>query len=218
VSLPRFDRLDRRVVVALIVCADLLVLGLGWLLLVSPQRQQAASTATAVNQTQAEILQAQTDLEAATAPPVALKQPPILTADLYRLAKAMPSDQDMPDLLLELDQVARASGVTVGSIRPGPQTAATGFGIVPISLTFTGDFYSLTDLLFRLRALVSVRHGDLDASGRLFSIAEVDLTPQTGTRLLDASVTVNAYIYGAGQVAVPTTPADTTATDTTSAP
>ncbi len=107
-------------------------------------------------------------------------QEPIRTADLYRLAKAMPATADMPDLLLELDQVARAAGVSVGSIAPGAPTQGTGFSVLPLSLTFTGDFYSLTDLLYRLQRLVDVRHGDLDARGRLFSVSSVALTP-TGT-------------------------------------
>jgi Tfp pilus assembly protein PilO len=202
--------------VALIVGADLLVLVLGWTMLVSPQRQQAASTARAVNQTQAEILQAQnaaTASSSASAPTTATqKQQPILTADLYRLAKAMPSDQDMPDLLLELDQVSRAAGVSVISIMPGTTKPETGFGVVPINLTFKGDFYALTDLLYRLRSLVSVRHGTLDASGRLFSIGSVALTTDRGKQL-NATVTVNAFVYGAGLAAV-TTPTPTPTTDT----
>ena len=41
---------------------------------------------------------------------------------------------------------------------------------VPIDVTFDGSFYALSDFLFRLRTLVSVRRGELHAAGRLFSV------------------------------------------------
>jgi Tfp pilus assembly protein PilO len=224
VKSPKLNaKLSRRgKTVAMIVGADLVVLLVGWLMLVGPQRSQAQSTANAVNQTQAEIQQAQNAaaIAAAASPSAAPKQQPILTADLYRLAKAMPSDPDMPDLLLELDQVSRAAGVTVNSISPQPLQPATGFGIVPIQLTFSGDFYALTDLIYRLRGLVSVRHGALDASGRLFSIGQIALQPAGAKsgKQLNATVSVDAYVYGAGVAPVTTTPtttsADTSATTT----
>ena len=104
-------------------------------------------------------------------PAAAVQQPEIKTADLYSLAKAMPSTVDMPNLLLELDQVARSAGVTLSTISPGaPAPSLTaGFSTLAINLSFSGDFYSLTDMLYRLRSLVTVRNGALQTSGRLFS-------------------------------------------------
>jgi hypothetical protein len=144
------------------------------------------------------------------------KQPEIRTAALYQLAKAMPATTDMPDVLLELDQVARAAGVSVNSITPGPVSAGTGFGVLPISIAFSGDFYSLTDLLYRLRTLVAVRHGELDASGRLFAVDTVGISG-TGNQLT-ASVTVNTFVYGVSAPVVAVVPppsTDTTNTNTT---
>jgi Tfp pilus assembly protein PilO len=212
-------KLSRRSSVFLIIGGDLLLLLLGWMLLVSPQRQTATSIAHATQAAEAQIQEAQRLAQQPSTPANAVpKQPEIRTAALYQLAKAMPATTDMPDVLLELDQVARASGVTVNTITPGGISAGTGFGVLPISISFSGDFYSLTDLLYRLRTLVSVRHGELDASGRLFAVDSVGLSG-SGAQL-SASVTVNAFVYGAG---VSTTPAvtipaetDTTSTDTTS--
>jgi Tfp pilus assembly protein PilO len=159
--------------------------------------------------------------------PAAVQQPEIKTADLYSLAKAMPSTVDIPNLLLELDQVARSAGVTLSSISPGaPAPSSTGgFSTVSINLSFSGDFYSLTDMLYRLRSLVAVRNGALQTSGRLFSVGTVALAPAGSGGQLNATVTVDAYVYGAapGATAVaPVTPAatgtDTTGTTTTAAP
>lgn len=212
-------KLGSRSAVFMIIGGDLVLLLLGWVLLVSPARQTVSSITRATQAAQAEILQAQ---HAAQAPanPVAPKQPEIRTAALYELAKAMPTVTDMPDVLLELDQVARASGVTVGSITPGGITPGNGFGVLSITIGFSGDFYSLTDLLYRLRTLVSVRHGELDAYGRLFSVGDVGLTPTGAGNQLNASITVNTFVYGAAGLtptAVATPPStDTTATDTSS--
>jgi Tfp pilus assembly protein PilO len=214
-------KFSRRGAVALIIGGDLLLLLLGWTLLVSPQRQTAADIARATQVAEAQIQQAQHVAQQPAIPTVVPKQPEIRTAALYQLAKAMPTTTDIPDVLLELDQVARAAGVTVVSINPGAVTPSNGFGVFAISISFTGDFYSLTDLLYRLRALVTVRHGELDASGRLFAVETFGLSPVGGnSRQLNASVTVDAYVYGAAvSIPAPVTPppsTDTTGTDTTS--
>jgi Tfp pilus assembly protein PilO len=209
-------RPSRAVTVALIIAADVMVFGAGWFMLVVPQRHQAASTARSVNQTEALILQAEAAQAAAANPPAAPKQPVIRTADLYRLAKAMPTGEDMPDLLLELDQVARAAGVTVLSITPSTPAPGTGYEVVPVRLTFTGDFYALTDLMYRLRTLVSIRHGSLDAAGRLFAVGSLSLAPTGTGKNLSASVTVNAFTYGGGTTTgVAVTPTTTTGSTTT---
>ena len=217
-------KLTRRSTVAMIVGGDLLLLLLGWMLLVSPQRQTATGIAHATQAAEAQIQEAQRVVQQPTTTTAAPKQPEIRTAALYQLAKAMPAGTDMPDVLLELDQVARAAGVTLNSISPSGVTAGNGFGVIPISISFSGDFYSLTDLLYRLRTLVTVRHGALDASGRLFAVDGVGLSPSGVGNQLNASVTVNTFVYGAaGSTTAPaatppstgTTGTDTTTTATT---
>ena len=215
-------QLNRTGKIGAMIAADLAVALLGWFVLVSPQRHQATTTANSVNATQAEIQAAQSDataLNRAAATPKET-QPAIETADLYRLAKAMPASVDMPDLLLELDQVSRASGVSVLTFSPGAATAVGTYSVIPVNVTLTGDFYSLTDMLYRLRRLVAVRDGALDATGRLFSVASVQLTPSsTGSKALSATVTVDAYSYGTaaanGGVPIPPPTTITTSTDTT---
>jgi len=120
----------------------------------------------------------------------------------------------MPNLLLELSQVVQSAGVKLNSISPTPPDVT---GTTGITLTVSGDFYSLTDLLYRLRNLVTVRDGVLDVSGRLFSVTSVGLTPSSG-RSLDANLSLSAYTFSdaaAAAAALPaTTPASTSTTDT----
>ena len=89
---------------------------------------------------------------------VARTAPKIRIADVYRLAKAMPSNTDMPDLVLELSQLARDTGIRFDSISPQAAVPAGSYTVLPISVTFNGTFYDLADLLYRLRSLVNV-HG-----------------------------------------------------------
>jgi hypothetical protein len=126
----------------------------------------------------------------------------------------------MPDVLIQLDQVAQDAGVQLQDISPSPSTAdpITGQQSFMVTLSVVGDFYTVTDLLYRLRNFVYVRHGELEASGRLFSIDNVSFAPQNGHQL-GANITLHTYVYGtAPGAAVPAAaPAttDTTGTDTT---
>jgi hypothetical protein len=209
-------KLSRNAGIALIVGGDLLLLLLGWFMLISPQRATATSIRLATSAAEAQIVQAKQ--VQATPPPAAVQQPEIKTADIYSLADAMPTAIDMPDLLLELNQLARASGVTLSTISPGQATPLTGYSVVPITLSVAGDFYSLTDMLYRLRTLVAVRHGDLQTSGRLFSVDSVALAPSGLGAQLTANVALNAYLYGGTPPVAPVVPpvAGATSTDTTS--
>jgi hypothetical protein len=202
--------------IALIVGGDLILLVLGWFLLVSPQRATAKSNAQATQATLVQIEQVKLADTKASEPVVQPKQPEIRTAYLYKLSKAMPLTTDMPNLLLELNQVVRSTGVELSSISPAPTDPTTGATLITLSVS--GDFYSVTDLLYRLRTLVAVRNGGLEVSGRLFSITSVGLTPSGTGRILNATVTLDAFTFGAAaqaaSAAAPPAPVDTTGTST----
>jgi len=219
-------KLSRHAGVTLIVGGDILLLLLGWFMLISPQRATADSIRLATSAAEAQIVEAKA--VSTTPPPAAVQQPEIKTANIYSLAKAMPSTIDMPDLLLELNQLAQASGVTLSKISPSPAAPANGYSIVAVDLGVTGDFYSVTDMLYRLRTLVAVRHGDLQTSGRLFSVDSVSLAPASVGADLNVDIHLNAYLYAAAAPAavagalpapVPgSTATTTTSTTTTPAP
>lgn len=203
--------LPKAAVYGLIVVGAIVIAFVGNMMLIGPQKSQAADLKKQADdaRAQAQALRAEASSRSST--------PKIHVADVYRLQKAMPSTQDMPDLLLELNAVAGDAGIELDQISPQGAVPGAGFEMVPIHLTFDGNFYTVTDLLYRLRNLVSVHHGRLDASGRLFSVSAITLTPSSDK--LTADVTVNAYVYGAAPAApapVPGTPGAPASTDTTS--
>jgi type IV pilus assembly protein PilO len=199
-----------------IVVVGVLVVGLaGWFLLVRPQGAKLKSLKSETAEVQARIDAYQQQVAAARA------APKIEVADVYRLAKAMPDRTDMPDLLLELSQLARDAGIRFDSISPQSGAAIASYQVIPISVTFNGNFYNLADFLYRLRSLVSVHGGRLDATGRLFSVDTLTFNesplhfPQ-----IQASLVIDAFVYGSGTppplVAPPPATTSTSATDTTS--
>jgi hypothetical protein len=132
----------------------------------------------------------------------------------------MPDRTDMPDLLLELSQLARDTGIRFDSISPQSGAAIASYQVIPISVTFNGNFYNLADFLYRLRSLVSVHGGRLDATGRLFSVDTLTFNesplhfPQ-----IQASLVIDAFVYGSGApppLVAPTPTTTSATTDTTS--
>ncbi len=124
----------------------------------------------------------------------------------------------MPDLLLELSQLARDTGIRFDSISPQPISPIGSYTVLPISVSFQGNFYNLADFLYRLRSLVSVRAGRLDATGRLFSVDTLTFNESTlKFPQIQATLVIDAFVYGAGAApaAIPTTPTTTTTATTT---
>ena len=186
----------------------------GYFMVVSPKKAE-------VMRLDEEIAAAQVDLRDALAATAAQDDTqPIAVADIFRLATAMPSTPDMPGILLELSRIADETGIRFKSITPQSALPVGAYQVVPIDVAFDGSFYALSDLLFRLRTLVTVRRGELHAAGRLFAVESVDFSESDrGFPLLAATLKLNAYVYGLNTA--PSTvppPAETPPATTTEAP
>ena len=210
--------LQKNGLAVLVAVGAVAVVALGWLVLIGPKQKQIGDLK---QQTAAARQQIADDLSRAATARGATGTPQIKTADIYRLETAMPSAVDMPDLLLELDTTAKAAGVNLESISPSPLAdSGNGYATERVSLTADGNFYTLTDLLYRLRNMVYARGGVLESNGRIFSIDTVTISPNGNQ--LSANITLETYVYGAlpGATSDSTVPGDTstTATTTSSAP
>ena len=173
----------------------------------------AAQLADDVAQVETQIQQAQLASRADGAPQ------PIRAADVFRLATAMPDAPDMPGIILQLSKLAIDSGVEFTSIQPTQEpVAGAGYQALQINLAFSGNFYGLSDFLYRLRTLVGVRGGTLQADGRLFTVEKLAFSEgKPSFPSIDATLTLDAFVYGAPAAAAPTStdPAATTGTTTT---
>lgn len=164
-----------------------------WFLLVSPKRAEASALKAEVAALEITVANARI----AAAPRSNQDTAPIAVADIFRLAKAMPSVPDMPGILLELDRIAEETGVEFQSVTPAASVVVGDFQTVPITLAFDGNFYELSDFLFRLRTLVGVRAGELRAAGRLFAVESISFAESSkGFPELGATLSIVAYVYG----------------------
>lgn len=232
----RFASLSDGKKIASIAGALLLVVAIGYFALIAPKRSSAASL-----KKQTAAVQKQIDSNRSTAFTQAL--PAVRSANIFGLAKAMPKQVEMPNVILQLSELAAASGISFDQVTPTPTTSATAtalttpdttdpFAVQPIQVTFTGNFYNLVSFLQRVRNLVRVENGRLRASGRLFDVSDIEFCtlnaksvacttqppkqvnlPLTGT-VIHVTLTINALVP---QQPVTTTPGstDTTSTSTT---
>jgi Pilus assembly protein, PilO len=202
-------RLSTPVKIAISVAGALVLAAGGYFLLVSPQRSRASELSAEIESVQQEVDQRRLLTAQATS------VQPVRVADLFRLSKAMPDRADMSGVLLELNRIAADTGITFESISPQSAVPVSGYQAVPIQLSFKGNFYNLSDFLYRLRTLVGVENGRLSATGRLFAIDTLDFAEsQQGFPEIAATLVVDAFVYGTGAPATATPTATTTTTTT----
>jgi Tfp pilus assembly protein PilO len=196
---------SRRAQVVAVVALVLVYLLAAWVLFVSPKRAEAAHLQDEVAAAEAQLTQAR----AGSGRPQAAQS---RVSDLFSLAKAMPASSDQASLLLELDLLARRSGVTIASVSmqdPTPLTGGT--TAVPVAVTVGGTYRQITRFIREMRGLAGLRRGDPYAKGRLFTVQSADLTESKadGFPNLDAALLLNAHVYDGPIVpATPVTPPD----------
>jgi Tfp pilus assembly protein PilO len=239
----RLASLSDRKKVALTAGALLLFALVGYFAVISPKRSSAANL-----KKQTAAVQEQINANRSTGFMQAL--PAVRSANIFGLAKAMPKQVEMPNVMLQLNQLASASGITfdqvtptaagsAASTAPTVTEATTPFAAQPIQVTFTGSFYNMISFLQRLRNLVRVEHGHLQAQGRLFDVSDVEFclpdntssscstqppkqinVPVSGTRV-HVTLTINALVpqppptTAPGSTDTTSTPTTTTTTGTT---
>jgi len=178
--------------IALLAGGVLLALVAGWFLVVAPKRHDAASLKQQIADTRDQISVAQ-GVKTPTAPP------PIRVADLFKLSRAMPNTADIPGVILQLSSVAAETGVKFEAITPHDPVSYGAYQQVAVDLSFEGRFYDLSDFLYRLRNLVGVHNGVLNATGRLFTVDSITFNQGTESfPQVKATLTVSAYVFGDG--------------------
>jgi len=210
----RLSSLSTRAQVALLAGGLLLVALLVYFAVISPKH----STAAQLKQ-QTAAVQAQIEQNRSTAFTQAL--PAVRAASVFRLSKAMPTELETPNVILQINQLAVHSGISFDQITPNASSSTTAvtstspdpFAAQPIQVKFTGSFYNLLTFLQRLRNLVRVENGHLNAVGRLFDVSDVAFTAgPKGFPQITATLTVNAFVP---QVQAPAAPGSTDTTSTT---
>ena len=142
----------------------------GWFVLVAPKRAEATELEIEIAATRGRRCQPPAAL--ATAPPTRSRSGrrhlPAHEGDAGRRRTCRESCSSSPGSPSE-------TGIKFESITPESSTVAGTYQVSRSRSSFDGNFYELSDFLFRLRTLVAVRTGELDATGRLFTVADARL-------------------------------------------
>ena len=81
---------------------------------------------------------------------------PEIERQLLELSKRIPEQPEIPTLVVQIEEVAEASGVTQVSIEPGdsgPPPGGGEFSVLPVTMSFEGTYEELQNFLFRTRNL-----------------------------------------------------------------
>jgi Tfp pilus assembly protein PilO len=179
-----------------------------WMLVLSPKREQITKLDTEITQQEAAAAQAE---QMAASYQKAKDNYRANYTKVARLGKAVPADDDVRSLLVQLDSTAKrakvsfsaltvsgggsapaASGsgatatasATPGKLAPPPgavPVGSAGFSAMPFSFKFTGSFFRLSDFFTRLERFVTVQNDNIDVTGRLLLIGSISITPESGT-------------------------------------
>jgi Tfp pilus assembly protein PilO len=195
------DRALLGVVAALALCAAFYVL------VITPERHQAAHLQTKIGAERTTLARAQRREAVGHAAEAALKAS---QADWSATQRAVPQTADVPALLKVLTSSAQAAHVSMQSIgltgsgasssssstvTAAPSSVA-GATTIPVSLTFQGGYQALNRLVDRLDALVTTSRRSIRSRGPLIGIGNINVAPaSSGAGSSTLSIQLTATIY-----------------------
>jgi hypothetical protein len=207
-----------------------------WFGVLSPKRSEVATLNEQIAAKQGEVAQAQQQM-AAYEKARAAYQP--LYSRIVRLGKAVPGDDDVRSLMVQLDSASGGAKVDFAKVNVGGGTASastttgattttatalapapglvpigsTGVSALPFSLGFDGSFLRLSDLFTRLQHFVDLRNNRIKVNGRLLRIESFSIVPaSTGWPRMSATVGAASYVV------TPMTPVGTASSAGATAP
>jgi type IV pilus assembly protein PilO len=146
------NRNDRNILIFGILGIVIVVIGFYFLLL-SPLLQRLDEQAQAREDKQAQLEQVQQEVNELEE---VRRNSPEIQSQLLELSKRVPTQPQIPTLVVQVEEIADASGVTQLSVDPEPPTAPAGGGdyqVVPVTMQFDGTYDQMQDFLLRTRNL-----------------------------------------------------------------
>jgi len=156
---------------ALTAVAVVVALAVGWFLLVSPKRTEAAELRTQTQQQEDANVKLQSRIAQLKAQSADV---PKQRARLAEIAVNLPAAPQLPTLIRQLSTAARQSGVELASLAPavpsvlaagptgasapvaGGASATSGLAMIPIVVTADGDFFEVEQFLNKIEGFKRV--------------------------------------------------------------
>jgi Tfp pilus assembly protein PilO len=188
-----------------------------WMLVLSPKREEAASLSKSIATKQGELGSAKAELAQFEKAKAGYKANYSLVA---RLGKAVPADDDVRSLMVQLNSAAGRSKVDFRSITIGGGATAAppaagaqgtaptkvappgsapvgsaGFTSMPFTFSFKGSYFKLGAFFQRLDRFVAVHQRRMDVTGRLMVLNNISLVPDAdGFPNIRASIAATTYM------------------------
>lgn len=183
-----------RAIVAMVVLAALGVAF--WMLALSPKRDELKKLDAEVKQLESSLALHEAEVVEGEA---ARDEFPVEYQRLVVLGKAVPGDDDVASLLVQLNRTSHGAGGTfrnlqlsAGGEAPAPAASSgesasptevaasllplgasigpAGLAVMPYEVTFNGDFFEIADFIESLDSLVATKDGEVRVDGRLVTI------------------------------------------------
>jgi Tfp pilus assembly protein PilO len=186
-----------------------------WFLALSPKREEAASLDTKIAAKQTELAGAQQTLAGYEKSKAAYSKN---YTTMVRLGKAVPDDDDVRSLLVQLDSEAGGTNVDFRTVQIGGDGAATGdpgattpppgavsvgsagFSAMPFSFSFRGTYGNLSQFLSRMEKFVTLRNQKVSVTGRLLRLETIDLAVDPkGFPNIRAQIGASSYLVPSAQ-------------------
>ena len=190
-----------------------------WLLALSPKREEAAKLQTKIDEKQAEVASQQATLAEYRKAKGHYSRN---YATVVRLGKAVPEDDDVRSLLVQLDSQAGGTNVDFrtieigggGTTAPATGAAATtaapppgavpvgsaGFSAMPFTFSFRGTYTNLSQFFSRMERFVTLRNEKVDVTGRLMRLESIELqVDPKGFPNIRAQIGASSYLVPATQ-------------------
>lgn len=224
-----------RILIAVVAIAA--ATGAFYFLMLAPKREQVTKLDSDIAAKQAELTQAKQTLATYEKARAGYKAN---YTTLARLGKAVPSDDDVRSLMVQLQSAAAGTGVDFEKIElasgfaggtgsaPAPTETPSGqlasapgavpvaggaLSAMPFSFTFNGGFFDLSTFLARLEHFVTANNDRLNVTGRLLRLESVSIAPgPTGFPHMQAQIGAATYVVPplVGVSGAPTLAAGTT--------
>jgi type IV pilus assembly protein PilO len=181
---------NRNIIILGVLGIVLLIIAYYFLLL-NPLLQRLDEQAQARESKQAQLEQVQqqvNELEEVR------RQSPDIERQLLELSKRIPAQPQIPTFVVQVQEIADASGVTQLSVDPEPSTSPEGGGdyrVVPVTMRFNGTYDEMQDFLLRTRnlaRLVTVTNVDYSRAGN-----ETTTSNPSVESLLDVEIQADVY-------------------------
>jgi Tfp pilus assembly protein PilO len=156
-----------------------------WFLALAPKREEATSLQTKISAKETELATAQQTL---TSYRKAKAEYPKNYATVVRLGKAVPVDDDVRSLLVQLDAEAGGTNVDFRTVEIGGGAAAgapaddtsavgtAGFKATPFTFTFNGTYATLSQFMARMERFVTLRNEKMNVTGRLLRLENLEMS------------------------------------------